>query len=353
MFENYRNWTISSEDPKFLENMDNVQRLVSPYIRHRLINNRNSKHLMELKYIVYITINLCNGKFYIGVHRTNPDTFDGYIGNSIYRQSNATENYPFHKAVRKYGYENFKRTTIKIFPDSEEGRKAAYELEATLVNETLLKSKNVYNIALGGYGSVGQEEKKRVYQFDLNGNYLRSFDCVRSAARYLQQDDEYATLKAIRNNCLGTTNSSFGYFWSYTKKFDYQVSRRQKKVAQYTISGKFLRYFDSIAEAERELKINTIEQALLKKYTAGGFQWRYYEGCTDDIPTLVTLKNKNKILPIIMYTKDMKLIKEFNCVDDCKKEYPDLSTSQINRVLNKIIKSHKGYIFKYKDEDIV
>ena len=38
-----------------------------------------------MKYIVYITINLCNGKFYIGVHRTNPEVFDGYIGNGIYR----------------------------------------------------------------------------------------------------------------------------------------------------------------------------------------------------------------------------------------------------------------------------
>lgn len=48
---------------------------------------------MELKYIVYITINLCN----------------------------ATGDYPLHRAVRKYGYENFKRTTIKIFDDTEEG----------------------------------------------------------------------------------------------------------------------------------------------------------------------------------------------------------------------------------------
>ena len=41
---------------------------------------------MELKYIVYIT----NGKFYIGVHKTNPEVFDNYIGLGIYRQSNAT-----------------------------------------------------------------------------------------------------------------------------------------------------------------------------------------------------------------------------------------------------------------------
>ncbi|MGN0966104.1 MAG: hypothetical protein ACI4OP_00710 [Candidatus Coprovivens sp.] len=40
-----------------------------------------------MAYIVYITINLCNGKFYIGVHRTNPEVFDGYIGCGIYRES--------------------------------------------------------------------------------------------------------------------------------------------------------------------------------------------------------------------------------------------------------------------------
>ena len=65
-----------------------------------------------MKYIVYITINLCNGYFYIGIHRTNPDVFDGYIGCGIYKQSQATLKTSFHKAVRKYGYNNFRRTTI-------------------------------------------------------------------------------------------------------------------------------------------------------------------------------------------------------------------------------------------------
>lgn len=37
------------------------------------------------KYIVYCTVNLINGKIYVGVHKTdNPDKFDGYIGNGVY-----------------------------------------------------------------------------------------------------------------------------------------------------------------------------------------------------------------------------------------------------------------------------
>ena len=303
-----------------------------------------------MKYIVYITINLCNGKFYIGVHRTNPNTFDGYIGCGIYRASQATKDYVLHKAVRKYGYENFKRTIIKIFPDNEEGRKQAFELEAILVNETLLKSKSTYNTALGGRET--ENLMKTVYMFDLNGNYLRSFKSAREAAAYIQPDNQDNARAAIKNNCLGTTSSSYGYFWSYTKEFTYK-NERVKEVAQYTINGKFLRTFKSITEAEVALSLNDIAQAIYKKGSAGGYQWRYFEGDTSDIPTLVNVKTKNLFLPIIMFDKSGKIIKKFDCVKQCVNEYPELSASQINRVLNKTIKSHKGYTFKYQDDDIV
>ena len=303
-----------------------------------------------MKYIVYITINLCNGKFYIGVHRTNPNTFDGYIGCGIYRASQATKDYVLHKAVRKYGYENFKRTIIKIFPDNEEGRKQAFELEAILVNETLLKSKSTYNTALGE--STTENLMKTVYMFDLNGNYLRSFKSARKAAAYIQPDNQDNARAAIKNNCLGTTSSSYGYFWSYTKEFTYK-NECMKEVAQYTINGKFLRTFKSITEAEVALSLNNIAQAIYKKGSAGGYQWRYFEGDTSDIPTLVNVKTKNLFLPIIMFDKSGKVIKKFDCVKQCINEYPELSASQINRVLNKTIKSHKGYTFKYQDDDIV
>ena len=303
-----------------------------------------------MKYIVYITINLCNGKFYIGVHRTNPNTFDGYIGCGIYRASQATKDYVLHKAVRKYGYENFKRTIIKIFPDNEEGRKQAFELEAILVNETLLKSKSTYNTALGGRET--ENLMKTVYMFDLNGNYLRSFKSAREAAAYIQPDNQDNARAAIKNNCLGTTSSSYGYFWSYTKEFTYK-NECMKEVAQYTINGKFLRTFKSITEAEVALSLNNITQAIYKKGSAGGYQWRYFEGDTSDIPTLVNVKTKNLFLPIIMFDKSGKIIKKFDCVKQCISEYPELSASQINRVLNKTIKSHKGYTFKYQDDDIV
>lgn len=334
--------------------VEKAQRLVSPLMRHRL-KNRNGNYLMEtsndyLKYIVYITVNLCNGKLYIGYHKTNPNIFDGYIGCGIYRQSNANKDCPFHKAVRKYGYSNFKRTTIQIFPNTEGGLKDALELEKQLVNETFLKSKNVYNLALGGNPSTC--EVKRVYMFDLKGNYLRSFKSCREAAMYVDAQNTYTVMKAIRNNCLHSTNSSYGYFWSYTKKFTYKAIN---PVAQYTAKGIFIRHYNSISEAEEVLGLSTIHQAIVKNCLAGGYQWKPYSGDNSDISPIINVFSKNKILPIIMITPSGKRIR-YGSVSACVRENKQLTVSQINRVLKNTIKSHKGFKFEYdvsQDKDIV
>jgi len=317
-------------------------------------NNRNGDYLMELKYIFYITVNLCNGKFYYGVHKTNPDVFDGYIGDGIYKQTDAIKDVAFHRAVKKYGYENFKRTTIKIFPDTDEGKQQAFGLETIIVNETLLKSKTCYNTAIGGKGGNKLESNKRIYMFALNGNYLQSFSTARDAARFLETENESSARSAIKNCCLRKSQSAFGYFWNYKKEFTYESN--VKKVAQYTLKGKFIRYFDSTSEAEETLHINTIKQAILKNYQAGGYQWRYYSGDDSDINPLVSVLTKNSILPIIMKDKNGTVIKKYESVSECVKENSNLTSSQINRVLKGIIKTHKGYTFEYdnsQDKDIV
>lgn len=307
-----------------------------------------------MKYIVYITINLCNGKFYIGVHKTNPDIFDGYIGNGIYRASNVKPKINgFHAAVKKYGYNNFKRTTIQEFPDTEEGMKQAYILESQIVTNILIKSNQCYNTAVGGQGSTQEETKKRVYMFSLNGNFLRSYDCVGTAVRDLNIPDFYNAVKAIRNNCIGVSNSSYGYYWSYKKQFNYQESTKLKKINQYTQEGIYIKTFDSITQAEEELQLNSIFQAINKGYLCGGFQWKYYNGNTDNISPKITVANKNKILPIIMQSKDTTIVKEYSSIQECVKDNSQLKASQINRVLKGIIKSHMGFTFKYKNEDIV
>ena len=51
----------------------------------------------KLKFIVYLTVNIANKKIYIGVHKTNPEKFDGYIGCGVYENRPGT--YKYSKTV--------------------------------------------------------------------------------------------------------------------------------------------------------------------------------------------------------------------------------------------------------------
>ena len=309
---------------------------------------------MELKYIFYITVNSINGKFYFGVHRTNPQVFDGYIGCGIARQSQATLDIAFHRAVKKYGYDNFKRTTIKVFDTKEE----AYEFEKLIVTPTLLKSKQCYNTTIGGIGGGNEIQKKTVYQFDLNGNFIRSYKSVRDAAMTVSPDNQDTIRASIKNCCLGTSYSSCGFFWSYYKEFikkeDYQnnINRRKNKIAQYTLSGKFLRYYDNITEARNATGLRNLYSSIRGECSIGGFQWRYYTGDDSDIPPFESTVTMYRTKPIIC-TDSNGIETEYASIKKCIEINPEFSSKGIKNVIRGINKTHKGYKFRWKDEDIV
>lgn len=308
----------------------------------------------KIKWYVYVMVNLINGKLYFGVHHGDPEKMD-YFGNGI-RCIGDTErgDAVFKKAVKKYGLANFRRTVISIFPYTDEGKKQAFDLEEAIVTPTLLKSKNVYNTALGGGGSRTLETK-RVYKYALNGNFLGSYASCNDAAHDLDVKNVYSAEKAIRNNCLGMSQSAFGYYWSYIKEFGYIGNKMSRKVAQYTVKGKFIRSFDSVTEAEDTYQICNITQAIRKNYLSGGYQWRYYDGDNSDIEPLVNIMTQNHVLPIIMWN-DRGEFKHYMSVKECVESNSELITSQINKVLKGKMKTHKGWHFKYddsQDKDIV
>ena len=111
----------------------------------------------ELKYHYFYKItNNLNGHFYYGVHNTD-NLNDGYMGSGR----------RLHYAYKKYGSENFTKDILKYFNSSKE----AYEYEAEIVNENLVKDNNCYNIQLGGKGintfGLVTVRDKNGYCFDI------------------------------------------------------------------------------------------------------------------------------------------------------------------------------------------
>lgn len=89
-------------------------------------------------FIVYKTVNLINGKYYIGVHKTD-NKFDAYLGSGV----------ALNAAIKKYGRDNFKRDIIAELDSYE----AAFELEKELVTIETINDPMCYNMTTGGVGS--------------------------------------------------------------------------------------------------------------------------------------------------------------------------------------------------------
>ena len=204
------------------------------------------------KYIVYCTTNLVNGFIYVGYHKTlNPYIFDSYIGNGIYINQPYTYKYgktKFQQAVKKYGVSNFKRTILAVFSNEA----SALELEADIVNEEFLKRNDVYNMVLGGLGPLSVF-KIKVFQYDINGNYMAEYESITQAALIMNVDDS-AIGHALRKKA-----KSCNSFWSTDKvdKLDlslYNLGNNHKVVIHvYNVDGTYYKSYSSITECAKEV----------------------------------------------------------------------------------------------------
>ena len=114
-----------------------------------------------MKFILYKIVNIQNGKFYIGVHRTN-DVNDDYMGSGTL----------IKRAIKKHGVENFKKEILEFFETEDEMLKR----EEEIVTYEFIKENNVYNIMPGGnYGS----EKRNGLTFKNKHHTQKSKDKIR------------------------------------------------------------------------------------------------------------------------------------------------------------------------------
>lgn len=100
-----------------------------------------------MKFLVYETTNLVNGKVYRGAHVCDHDSCC-YLGSGSL----------FKKALAKYGSENFKRKVLRECDSIEE----MFEAERELVNEEWVKDPNTYNLKIGGEGGWDYINKNKV-----------------------------------------------------------------------------------------------------------------------------------------------------------------------------------------------
>lgn len=295
------------------------------------------------KYIVYQTTNLKNGKIYIGVHKTeDPEVFDGYLGCGAYINKPNTYNLGktyFHKAILKYGTNSFRRTTLKVFDTIEE----ALEFEKEIVDIDFVKRSTTYNSTVGG--GMPPKTNKIVYQFDINGVFVKEWESETEILKYYNSKVSLTTI-------IKDKRSFAGHFWSFEKEInvkDFKVELNRGFINQYTLDGIFLNQFKTTTEAAQklDLKRESITQSVFSKKPFAGF---YFLKADVDIAEVIKIKPSLGKQKIFRYLKTGEFDAEFSTTSKAVNATPKASTSSLkNAVVNGYLCG--GYRWSYKKSD--
>lgn len=359
------------------------------------------------KYIVYLTINTKNNKIYVGVHKcNNTDKFDGYIGCGVnindshsYKKSKT----PFQHAVNKHGINAFKRITLREFDTLEE----AIKLETIIVNKDFIERRDTYNVALGG--GVPPDPSKITYQYELDGDFIKEWDSINDAANYYNVSNS-SIGRAIIDKTVSVNYLWTDYKVSKLDITTFKFANNKKAVHKYDISGKYVESFDSICSAAKKEDVLTSSIAMSIKggYKSGNYYYSEVLQEKFDVARKVDMSTKNvhkynllgeyiesfstiksgadsvgitpsritasirtgglagkhqwsfekveKMKPlkskqyvarkIGQYTMDGELVKIYNTVTECKKDFCGCT-----HVLKGTRKSSGGFSFKYMEEE--
>lgn len=143
---------------------------------------------------------------------------------------------------------------------------------------------NLTNITSGGDGACNAAKwnNKVVSCFDINGNYVETFESIKSAANKYNISHGHI-ISALKGKLILCKNLQ----WRYGSDTDsispiviYGNMTKHLKIAQYDLNDNLVKVFESIRDVSLQLNIkNTVNiyQCINnKRKTANGYKWKLY-----------------------------------------------------------------------------
>nr|DAG52548.1 MAG TPA: intron associated endonuclease [Caudoviricetes sp.] len=315
-------------------------------------------------YCVYMHTNMVNGKKYIGITKHAPERRWHSDGGGYRKQI-------FWHAIQKYGWNNFSHELLATDVSQE---KACRMEQEYIEKYKTTNTKFGYNISIGGNASAAGAKNTRcsipVFQYDLNGNFIKSWPSISEVERTLKIPS------SLVNECVsGKAFSAHGFQWK--KKFENKIkpvkrtlsNDKPDKIYCYSNeSGMLLYVFDSISEARKYLNFKSsasINKCVKNQaVSAFGFMWfDSFKGIsiniTEETKYIKTEieNNKNRRIKresccnykkkVAQYDLNGNLLCEYNSVIDAGLKIGGNSKWTISKCCRGVRKTAYGYVWKY------
>lgn len=299
---------------------------------------------MELNYFVYYHIRLdINTVFYVGVG-TKAKTGNAY--KRAYMKCDRTDFWK--KIINKTSYKvdilrdfetklealKYESRLIELFGLYKEGGTLCNFIKDTYIGDNKSSSINVCT-----------KNCKKIYQYDLDGNFIKEYKSLKSAAESVKANPSDISQAALMKKIFTCKN----FQWRFEKfdKIEATTVKRirdefLKKVYQFDLFGNLVAEYKNPKEAEykNNIKNSFIRACLTGKHnrTCKGFYWSYDKD--------FVVKDNVKAKIIYIYDKELNLLNSIIGTKEAAK-YVGVSRDYIIKCC-KNLKAHDKYIISWK-----
>lgn len=215
---------------------------------------------MEKDYSLYIHTNKTNNKVYIGITCQNP------VSNRWKNGAGYKNNPLFWNAIKKYGWDGFTHKVVCKNLTKDQAEKLEQQFIKSYKANTLEYG---YNIENGGRVSkISESQKQHLREINLGKHHTEETKRKMSIAHKGKPKK-----KGIKHDELFKENRRNAWLGNKNPK--------SKKIKQYTLDGIFIKEYNYMNEAKKELNlkgtchISDCCRGLRNK--AYGYKWQYSE----------------------------------------------------------------------------
>lgn len=285
-------------------------------------------------YYIYKATNKINGKVYIG------KTYD-FLKRKEEHLKDRRGNSIFHRAIDKYGADNFEWEIVDSTTQSER----INLLEKYYIQQYDSYKSNGYNMTKGGDGG-SMWNARPVVCLTLKGQYVKRYDSAMQA-----EQDGYCNSSVLMSckNLQYTVNGHMFMFEDDYMKFGAKKcckpeSASRKPVIQCDLNGNFIKKYKSVAEAAIQTGTSrtSISGVLTNRYrTANGYIFVYEKDFpVKNVSAHIYKKSGRKIAQLNPETDDV--IEVFDRIVDAGKKL-GVSYKAIHKVIDTPDRTAYGY----------